>query len=1002
MIDVPKIDPRDGADIARELFARLHLDRLREDQRRLRADAALIDVFSRFSELVIDRLNRAPEKKFLAFLDFLGMSPLPPQAATVPLTFFLAPQVLGKALVPAGTQVAAAPSSGNQKPVIFETLSDLVVSGIGIRSLLVKNGKDGYANLKDALLPATGPEQTPITVPEKAISPTFAPVPHLFYIALPVSAAGRIDRLTLEFSLQTDAVERAGAQTLAWEIGGIPPSLDAVREPAAVALVPESDTTGQLCASGAIAFSALPEIPLSIIDGQPARWLCCRQLAAVAGPRVLSLEATTEIDRAGLRVEQAFYEGLALDVSKDFLPFGPRPRLGDAFYIACREAFSQKTAVVAMSLQASEADATVPVLNSGHARLCWEFWDGVVWAPLTGEPDGGNGEAAIVDSTLSLLRSGKVEFTFSGAPAEFTFRGLKSYWIRARICAGDYGREAQVAWDAASRQVSMTPATLKPPSLRSVVIGYRDRKVTRPVVVLCDEWKAVTVPPEKPFRPFVPAAATGIATALYALLQPVSPPAAVPAGEPKLSGDSLPAPVNAWVLVDEYAAVASDAASVAPPVWEYRSEGQWKRFQVADETQGFRKSGLIEIIPPGDFNPSEAFGQQGYWLRTCLPPMSVPALRAVILNTTIVVQGITISNDMLGTSSGEPSQRFRSTYPSVLDGQRLEVCEPTLPAETERSVLDPGAIQETTEPAGKTVYWVRWQEVQTFHASGPRDRHYILDHTLGEVYFGDGQNGLIPPILRGNLRMSYRTGGGSAGNQPALGIKQLVNAVPYVQKVVNWVPATGGNDVESVAALMERGPLELRHGGRAVAREDFEDLARKASREVARARCVPQCDVRTDPAGLWRKPGLVSLIVVPRTEDTMPVPSGDLLDRVKSYLDARRLLTADLVVVGPDYARVNVEVEVIVSQPQAANRVEQAVASALKRFLHPLTGGPTSLGWDFGHVPQRSHFYALLEKIPGVSYVGNLNFTIVPERPEAGKARHLLVCSGRHTLSMSL
>jgi hypothetical protein len=81
--------------------------------------------------------------------------------------------------------------------------------------------------------------------------------------------------------------------------------------------------------------------------------------------------------------------------------------------------------------------------------------------------------------------------------------------------------------------------------------------------------------------------------------------------------------------------------------------------------------------------------------------------------------------------------------------------------------------------------WVRWHEVPDFYASGPRDRHYVLDRFAGEIRLGDGQNGLVPGI-GSSLRMArYRTGGGSAGNRPAGVVVQLKTAVPYVDKVTN-------------------------------------------------------------------------------------------------------------------------------------------------------------------------------------------------------------------------
>ena len=72
------------------------------------ASAALISIVARFGEIVIERLNQAPDKNFLAFLDMLGTSPLPPEPARVPLTFTSVAGSTTDAVVPAGTQVAAA------------------------------------------------------------------------------------------------------------------------------------------------------------------------------------------------------------------------------------------------------------------------------------------------------------------------------------------------------------------------------------------------------------------------------------------------------------------------------------------------------------------------------------------------------------------------------------------------------------------------------------------------------------------------------------------------------------------------------------------------------------------------------------------------------------------------------------------------------------------------------------------------------------------------------
>jgi predicted phage baseplate assembly protein len=331
-----------------------------------------------------------------------------------------------------------------------------------------------------------------------------------------------------------------------------------------------------------------------------------------------------------------------------------------------------------------------------------------------------------------------------------------------------------------------------------------------------------------------------------------------------------------------------------------------------------------------------------------------------------------------------------------------------MPSTSEQEMLrrnfgGPDFIRPVTETGGPKGYWITWREVSTFHASTARDRHYILDHVTGEVAFGDDVCGMVPPILAGNIRMShYRTGGGAMGNQAAQAIKQLVSAVPYVQKVVNWISASGGNDCEPAGIVSERGPREIRHGGRAVTFEDYEDLAARASRDVARVKCVPQSDLASDPTTRLRRLGLVSVVVVPRSTDAKPIPSLELLEQVKDFIDARRLATADLVVVGPEYVRVEVEAEIVIERPQEASEVEQRVDAALKAYLHPISGGPSRSGWEFGRLPQRSDLYVLIERIPGVSHIRDLTLTTVAERAGIQKTKHFLVYCGRHTLTMTL
>jgi hypothetical protein len=359
----------------------------------------------------------------------------------------------------------------------------------------------------------------------------------------------------------------------------------------------------------------------------------------------------------------------------------------------------------------------------------------------------------------------------------------------------------------------------------------------------------------------------------------------------------------------------------------------------------------------------------------------------------------TILDETLGSSDGGQGQRYVTTRRAVLHGQEeLRVREPDLPSADERAAAGgDDAITVTRDAGGRPIeIWVRWREVRDFYGSGPRDRHYVLDHVTGTISFGDGVNGLVPPPGPGNLRLSrYRTGGGSAGNCAAGTIAQLKTTIPYVDKVTNHEPARGGADAETIYSLRERGPRAIRHRDRAVTIEDYEDLAMLASPEVARAKCVPLYDLSANPDAKGNPlPGKVSVIIVPRSTEAKPLPSRVLLERVAEYLDARRLPVVDLKIVRPDYLRVDVKAEIVLTSIDLASEVQSRVIDALRRFLHPLTGGRDDTGWDFGREPYESDLLRCISEIPRVDHVSSLTLTDKHDRDGGAKTWALVYAAG--------
>jgi predicted phage baseplate assembly protein len=287
--------------------------------------------------------------------------------------------------------------------------------------------------------------------------------------------------------------------------------------------------------------------------------------------------------------------------------------------------------------------------------------------------------------------------------------------------------------------------------------------------------------------------------------------------------------------------------------------------------------------------------------------------------------------------------------------------------------------------------WVRWQAVADFYGSGPQDRHYVLDALSGVIRFGDGRQGRVPPPGQNNLRITYRTGGGTHGNRDGGSVVQLKSTIPYVASVTNSEAAAGGSDRESLQRARERGPRRLRHRDRAVTAQDLEDLALEADPTVARARALAPT---FSPYNLWLDSdtaaanlreheaidaGRMGVVVVPNDAVPRPTPSLSLLRRVRTHLLARCSPTADLWVAGPEWVEVKVMATVVPQSAAVADTVHVGVMAALDAFLHPLTGAGQQTGWAFARAPRRSDFYAVIEAVAGVDHVRGLRVQSEPQ-----------------------
>ena len=105
----------------------------------------LIETVAYMADQLVYRLNRVPDKNYLAFLDLLGVTLFPPGAARAPLTFWLSAPLAQTVVVPAGAEVAAE-RTGTEEAIVFATLADLRIVSCELKAVLTRPDGESAAN----------------------------------------------------------------------------------------------------------------------------------------------------------------------------------------------------------------------------------------------------------------------------------------------------------------------------------------------------------------------------------------------------------------------------------------------------------------------------------------------------------------------------------------------------------------------------------------------------------------------------------------------------------------------------------------------------------------------------------------------------------------------------------------------------------------------------------------------------------------------------------------
>lgn len=312
-------------------------------------------------------------------------------------------------------------------------------------------------------------------------------------------------------------------------------------------------------------------------------------------------------------------------------------------------------------------------------------------------------------------------------------------------------------------------------------------------------------------------------------------------------------------------------------------------------------------------------------------------------------EGLTF-RDLKFSSTGLPNQSIRLPKAPVVVIEKVEVNEED-------------RIEE-------------WTRVPDLDASRPEDMHYVLDAEKGVINFGDGIRGRIPPVGNNSICVTYRSGGGTRGNLPPGSINIVLGDLAGKVSVVNQEASSGGKDAETLKDAIRRVRIGLKMITRAVTSSDYEYLALQIP-GTKRAKAMPLYHP-AHPQGAAR---IVSVIIVPDTQEDQPKPSDDLIRKVYYQLYRYRLLTTEIFVLPPEYITVTVKATVAKKKQFKTDSVKQSADERLKEFLDPFEGGPDGEGWPFGRPVYISEIYQILaglENLAGqkiIDYVKDISLS---------------------------
>lgn len=252
-----------------------------------------------------------------------------------------------------------------------------------------------------------------------------------------------------------------------------------------------------------------------------------------------------------------------------------------------------------------------------------------------------------------------------------------------------------------------------------------------------------------------------------------------------------------------------------------------------------------------------------------------------------------------------------------------------------------------------------------------------IEDSLGEVIGGGGRVFLLgtrsddtPVVTFGDgifgrklqagetVTVTYRTGGGTAGNIGKQTLNTLVDSLSFVTSVSNSADFSGGADAQTIEQLRDLIPASLRTLERAVTAQDYSDLLITNFTEVFAA---------STEANLTQ-PGIdLNVYVVPQGNGITNISDNvSLKNKLAAFLDRRKMVTTQFQILDAFGVDTLITLEVFISDTASKVSVTAAIQAAIAEFFDLSVGGVNQDGIGFAEHILLKDIDSLVAAIPGV------------------------------------